>query len=81
MKTQLVTFDSKGTTFKKEIVMPIAPHPGLGIRIAVYDMLRVDSVVVGDFGYDVTCICTVEGGDPYTAEQLRGFGFEEGPYP
>jgi hypothetical protein len=77
----LIVHDAEGTTFKKEIAMPISPHPGLGIRIDVYDMLHVDSVVVGDFGYDATCICTVEGGGTYTARQLQAFGFEEGPYP
>jgi hypothetical protein len=81
LKALLITPDSKGTIFRKEVEMPVSPYPGLGIRIDVYDMLRVDSVVVGDFGYDVTCICTVEDGGAYTAEQLRLYGFEEGPYP
>ena len=81
LKARLIVPDSKGTIFRKEVQLPISPYPGLGIRIDVYDMLRVDSVVVGDFGYDVTCICTVEDGGSYTAEQLRLYGFEAGPYP
>jgi hypothetical protein len=57
----------------------------LGIRIDVYDMVQVDSVVVGDIvggvKYDVTCICTVEGGAEYSEERLGDFGFEKGDYP
>jgi hypothetical protein len=69
----------------KETRLPFPPFPGLGIRIDVYDMLEVDSVVVGDIvgavSYDVTCICTVEGGASYSDERLEEFGFEEGDYP
>jgi hypothetical protein len=66
----------------KEMQLPIAPFPGLGIRIGVYDMLQVESVVVGDFRYDVTCICTFEGGsEGYTEERVRSFGLEKGDYP
>jgi hypothetical protein len=66
----------------KESRLPFAPFAGLGIRIDVYDMLHVDSVVVGDPGYDVTCICTFEGGvEGYTEARVRGFGFERGSYP
>ena len=66
----------------KEAQLPFPPFPGLGIRIDVYDMLHVDSVVVGDFGYDVTCICSFEGGgEEYTEARVRSFGFEEGGYP
>jgi hypothetical protein len=69
-------------TWVKEIRLPFPPFPGLGIRIDVYDMLNVESVVVGDFGYDVTCICRFEDGEEgYTEERVRSFGFEEGGYP
>ncbi len=69
-------------TWVKEARLPFPPFPGLGIRIDVYDMLNVESVVVGDLGYDVTCICTFEDvGDGYTEAQVRSFGFEEGGYP
>jgi hypothetical protein len=66
----------------KEARLPFPPFPGLGIRVDVYDMLRVDSVAVGDLGYDVTCICTFEGGvEGCSADRIRSFGFEEGGYP
>jgi hypothetical protein len=67
----------------KEAQLPFPPFAGLGIRIDVYDMLHVDSVVVGDFGYDVTCICTFEDerDDEYSEARVRSFGFEEGGYP
>jgi hypothetical protein len=66
----------------KSAKLPFPPFPRLGIRIDTYDMLHVDSVVVGDKGYDVTCICTFEGGgDDYTEAQVLALGFEEGGYP
>ena len=61
--------------------LPFPPFPGLGIRIDIYDMLRVENVVVGDLGYDVTCICTFEGADDYTEDRVRAFGFEDRGYP
>jgi len=39
---------------EEQLLFP--PFPGLGIRLDAYDMLLVESVVVGDPGYDVTCI-------------------------
>ena len=61
--------------------LPFPPFPGLGIRVDAYEMLRVDGVVVGDLGYDVTCICTFEGDDPRTEAQVRALGFDESGYP
>ena len=70
-----------GRTWTKEIDLLFPPFPGLGIRIAPYDMLNVESVVIGDYGFDVTCICSVEGGTGYEAETFRSFGFEQSSYP
>jgi hypothetical protein len=68
--------------WRKDANLPFAPSPGLGIRIDTYDMIQVDSVVVGDLGYDVTCICTIEGdAGEYSAERLESLGFEQGGYP
>ena len=53
---------------------------GLGIRLDVYEIFNVDSVVVGDPHYDVTCIGQLEG-DEITEKQCRRLGFEEGVYP
>ncbi len=62
--------------------LPFAPFPGLGIRVDVYELVKVDSVVVGDRGFDVTCICVIEGdATDYTADRLRSLGFDEGAYP
>ena len=52
----LLVLGSGGATWTKEYELPFPPFPGLGIRIDVYDMLNVESVVVGDPGFDVTCI-------------------------
>ncbi len=66
----------------KDAQLPFPPFPGAGIRIDVYVMLNVESVVIGDLGYDVTCICTFErGAEHYTADRVRSFGFAESEYP
>src|SRR5262245_52711737 len=58
----LLVLGCSGAVWLKEHQLPFPPFPGLGIRIDVYDMLNVESVVIGDPGFDVTCICTVEMG-------------------
>lgn len=74
---------TQDATWVREIELPIPPFPGLGIRIDVYEMLNVQSVLVGDFGYDVTCIVQLEDTDPseITTRKCRSLGFEVGPYP
>jgi hypothetical protein len=81
LKTRLVLLWNK-SIWVKTVQLPFAPFPGLGIRVDVYDLLTVDNVVVGDFGFDATCICRFEGSTKrYTIERVRSFGFEEGGYP
>jgi hypothetical protein len=79
-KIVLLTRDA---TWVREMELPFAPFPGLGIRIEVYELLNVRSVVVGDHGYDVTCIVELEDADPgeVTSAKLAALGFEAGPYP
>jgi hypothetical protein len=77
----LLVLGANGAIWRKEHPLPFPPFPGLGIRLDVYDMVNVESVVVGDPGFDVTCICTVEMGVVYDADRLRSFGFERGDYP
>jgi hypothetical protein len=69
-------------TWRRDFELSIPPFVGLGIRLDVYDMVNVDSVVVGDFGYDVTCIVSVEGAKPdeVTEKLLTRLGFERGVY-
>ena len=57
-------------------------YPGPGIRVDVYEVLNVRSVLVRDFGYEVTCIVELEGTDPsdVTPEKRQALGFEVGPY-
>lgn len=64
-----------------ELLLP--PFPGLGIRVDVYEILNVRSVVVGDAGCDVTCIVELEGADAdeMTAEKCKALGFQSGLYP
>lgn len=78
-KTLLVLGTPTGT-WRRDHVLPFAPFPGLGIRLDVYEVANVESVVAGDPGYDVTCICTLEG-EPASPEACMRLGFEEGPYP
>ena len=70
-------------TWAREIDLPFAPFPSLGIRVDVYEVLNVESVVVGDLGYDVTCIVTLEGTEAseITEEKCESLGFELRGYP
>jgi hypothetical protein len=82
LKTLLV-MPTKGATWVSEIDLPFPPFPGLGIRVDAYDVLNVQSVIVGDSGYDVTCIVRLEepAAEEMTETKCRSFGFEIGPYP
>lgn len=71
-----------GVTWRRDFELTIPPFVGLGIRLDVYDMVNVDSVVVGDFGYDVTCIVSIENvkAKDVTEKLLLRLGFEKGLY-
>jgi hypothetical protein len=79
----LIIMPTPDATWQMDMELPVPPFPGLGIRIDVYEVLNVQSVVVGDPGYDVTCIVQLEGADPseLTDEKCKSLGFEIGPYP
>lgn len=79
LKTLLVLGTPTGT-WRRDHELPIAPFPGLGIRLDTYEVANVESVVVGDRGYDVTCVCTLDGELATPALCVR-LGFEEGAYP
>jgi len=46
-------------------------------------MVNVESVVVGDYGYDVTCIVQLEPQEAVDTSEKRctALGFEISPYP
>ena len=81
--TVKIVLPTRDATWLREMELPFAPFPGLGIRVDVYDVLNVRSVVVGDPGCDVTCIVEIEGAAPgeVTDEKLTALGFQVGPYP
>lgn len=81
LKAQLVMPIRGSGTWVRTWELPIAPFPGLGIRLDDYDMVCVDSVVVGDHGFDVTCICSPEADSRMSDEKLSALGFESAPYP
>ena len=79
----LLVAPARGGTWLRELTLPFPPFPGLGIRLDVYDMVNVDSVVVGDdnrWKIDVTCIVSMGGGGTPTAADWLRLGFEEGVY-
>lgn len=70
----------------REYVLHFPPFRGLGIRLDIYEVMNVESVVVGDAGYDVTCIVAFDEMTPdekagVTAKRIRSLGFDEGGYP
>lgn len=72
---------TRHATWVREVQLPFPPHPSLGIRLDVYDMVKVQSVIVGDAGFDVTCIVEPESADSETDAKLEALGFEIAPYP
>jgi hypothetical protein len=82
MRAKLV-LPTKDATWVREMQLAFPPFPGLGIRVNVYEMLNVRSVVIGDHGYDVTCIVELEDAEPgsVTSQKCESLGFEIGPYP
>ena len=84
MLKALLVMPLKAATWTRTTTLPFPPFPGLGIRIDVYDVLNVDSVVIGDPGYDVTCFVQLESA-PADAGMLEkkceALGFEITPYP
>jgi hypothetical protein len=79
----LLVMPTNEATWVREMDLPFPPFPGLGIRVDVYDLLTVESVVVGDPGYDVTCIVRPEDTDAsdITEKKCESLGFEVGRYP
>jgi hypothetical protein len=82
LRTKLVLL-TREATWVSEINLPIAPFPGLGIRVDVYNILNVKSVIVGDAGFDVTCIVELEDAEEgeLTERKIESLGFVVGPYP
>ena len=72
---------TKDGTWARDFELSIPPFVGLGIRLDVYEMVNVQSVIVGDARYDVTCIVGPEPGESFDAAWLERQGFEEAPYP
>ena len=72
---------TKGASWTRTFELRIPPFVGLGIRLDVYDMVNVESVVVGDAKFDVTCIVGPEPGRSFDADWLERLGFEIAPYP
>jgi hypothetical protein len=79
----LIVMPVLGATWVRELELPFPPYPGLGLRVDVYDVLNVDSVVALDPGYEVTCIVHLEGYPPakLTEKKIESLGFEMGVYP
>jgi hypothetical protein len=80
LRARLVAL-TKTASWTRASDLPIAPFPGLGIRLDVYEMVNVSSVVVGDAGFDVTCIVAPEPGATFDDAWLTRHGFEVAPYP
>jgi hypothetical protein len=81
--TALLVMFTQNATWVQEMDLPFPPFPGLGIRLDVYEVLNVESVVVGDPGYEVTCIVRLEGVEEgkVTEKKCRALGFEIRHYP
>ncbi|MFT3712702.1 MAG: hypothetical protein QM817_34055 [Archangium sp.] len=80
LRTLLVAGTKEGT-WVRSYELPIAPFPGLGIRLDTYDVVNVIDVLVGDPRFEVTCIVGAEKGQTLTPVILERLRFEQAPYP
>ncbi len=80
IRTVLV-FEGPDGLWTRDYPMPIPPHPGLGIRLDVYEVMNVDAVSDGAPGAD--CVCRVSfdppASDAFDAKHLRRLGFAFDP--
>ena len=70
-------------TWIRTLTLPIPPFPGLGVRLDTYEVVNVDTVLVGDdhrWEIDVTCIVSPDGGGTYDEKKWTRLGFEQGIY-
>jgi hypothetical protein len=79
----LIVLPTTDATWVREIELPFPPFPGLGIRVDAYAVLNVRGVVVGDQGYEVTCIVELDDTDPddVTESMCEALGFAVSMYP
>jgi hypothetical protein len=64
--------------------LPFPPFPNLGIRLDVYEVFNVDTVVVDetDHRFPIACIGHMDGAEskPPDAMKFEALGFEQGVY-
>jgi hypothetical protein len=79
IKANMVLTHNQGQCegWMREMLLPIPPFPGLGIRIDTYKMLNVEKLVIENNDHDVTCFVTPEGADlpNYNPINAGKFGF------
>jgi hypothetical protein len=71
-----------GEHWEKDLSVPIAPFPGMGLRVDTYDVLNVTEVTVGAAGHGIEAV--VEEDEPasgFTERQCLAFGFHRGTDP
>ncbi|WP_354644570.1 hypothetical protein [Kitasatospora camelliae] len=72
------------TAWVRDLDLPFAPFPGLGIRVDAYEVLNVVTVEAGDPDGGVACVVEFDGG-ALTADEARkkcgSLGFTEGAFP
>ncbi|MEU4493641.1 hypothetical protein AB0F96_09310 [Streptomyces sp. NPDC023998] len=78
-KTRFV-LSAADRTWVRDVDLPFAPFPGLGVRIDTYEVLNIVTVTVDDPDGSVTCVVEFDDQENTvtTASRIESFGFAEG---
>ncbi|MGF1425670.1 hypothetical protein [Kitasatospora sp. LaBMicrA B282] len=70
--------EADGRNWVRDLELPFAPFPGLGVRVDTYEVLNVVTVLVDAADGAVTCTVAEDGGRELTAKKCASLGFAEG---
>ncbi|PBC71857.1 hypothetical protein BX265_6470 [Streptomyces sp. TLI_235] len=72
-----LVIEAEGKTWVRDLDLPFAPFPGMGVRIGAYEVLNVVTVLVDDPDGAVTCVVVDDDGGEFTAKKCASLGFVE----
>ncbi|WP_431676406.1 hypothetical protein [Kitasatospora sp. KL5] len=72
-----LVIEEEGEKWMRDLDLPFAPFPGMGIRVDAYEVLDVATVLVDDPDGAVTCIVAGDDGREFTAKECASLGFVE----
>ncbi|MGW4892944.1 hypothetical protein ACWEQL_11895 [Kitasatospora sp. NPDC004240] len=69
--------EAEGKSWVRDLDLPFAPFPGMGVRVDAYEVLNVVTVLVDDPDGAVTCVVAGDDGHEPTVKECASLGFVE----